>query len=172
MKGFAEIEFVISVFVFITTVSFVTSIVISNMPLFHGASISDTLKAKSWQYSEMLLLDEGAPANWQTLPFDEVNRIGLSTIERYVLDKDKIDMLAAMCSDPGYTSIKIMLGLDIRNDIIIEASYLDDSPVTGGSKTVCGPSTITQIRPRFQTVRFGVLNDADRTIIRVKVIII
>ena len=101
MKGMAEIEFILSVFVFITTVSFVTSIVISNMPLFHSTSTSDTLKAKSWQYSEMLLLDEGDPANWQTLPFDEVNRIGLSTGKRYVIDQDKITKLAAFCLNPG-----------------------------------------------------------------------
>lgn len=171
MKGMAEIEFIISVFVFITTVSFVTSIVISNMPLFHGASMSDTLKAKSWQYSEMILLDEGAPTNWQTLSFNDVNRIGLSTSKRYVLDKDKIDKLAAFCSS-SYASVKDKLGLDIKNDIIIEASYIDESPVTGGSKTICGPGAISQIRPRFQTVRFGILNDADKTIIRIKVIII
>ncbi|HIG96845.1 MAG TPA: hypothetical protein HA230_00675 [Candidatus Aenigmarchaeota archaeon] len=170
MKGVVEIEFIISIFVFITTVSFVTSIVISNMPLFHGASMSDTLKAKSWQYSEMLLFDEGAPTDWQ-LPDKDVKRIGLSNGKRYVLDKDKIDKLAALCSS-GYASVKDKLGLDFRNDIIIEVSYLDDSPVTGSSKTICGPSAVTQIRPRFQTVRLGILNDADKTIIHIKAIII
>lgn len=174
MKGLAEIEFIISVFVFITTVSFVTSIVISNMPLFHGASASSTLKAKSWQHSEMLVFDSGSPTDWQIQQFSDVKRIGLSAGTRYLLDKSKIDELAAMCADPlvGYASVKDRLGLDTRNDIIIEVSYLDESPVTGSSKIICGPSTITQIRPRFQTVRLGVLNDADKTILRIKVIII
>ncbi|MFA4819996.1 MAG: hypothetical protein WC613_03505 [Candidatus Aenigmatarchaeota archaeon] len=169
MKGVVEIEFVISVFVFITTVSFVTGIVISNLPVFHSASTSETLKSKSWQYSEMLLFDEGAPLDWQ-LPDKDIKRIGLSTGSRYFLDESKIIKLYDLCS-VGYAAVKDKLGVDTRNDIVIEVSYLDGSPVAS-SVTVCGPNVITQIRPSFQTVRLGVLNTADRPIVRIKVIII
>lgn len=170
MKGVVEIEFVISVFVFITTVSFVTGIVISNLSVFHSASTSEILKSKSWQYSEMFLFDEGAPLDWQVQQFNDIKRIGLSTGSRYFLDGSKIIKLYDLCS-VGYAAVKDKLGVDIRNDIVIEVSYLDGSPVAG-SVTVCGPNVITQIRPSFQTVRLGVLNIPDRPIVRIKVIII
>ena len=63
VKGIAELEFIISVFVFITTISFVTFLIINNIPILHGLSASESLKSKSYQYSELLLFDEGVPMN-------------------------------------------------------------------------------------------------------------
>jgi len=43
MKGIVEIEFIISVFVFITSVSFVTLVIVSNIPLLHNTASGENL---------------------------------------------------------------------------------------------------------------------------------
>lgn len=172
MKGLEEIEFIISVFVFITSLSFATILIVNNIPLFHGTAASETLKSKSWQHSEMLLFDEGYPMDWETRPLSEIKRVGFSTGRRYFLDTDKLTRLNALCMSQGYNTTKGLLGLDPRNDIIVEASYMDDSPVIGLSKTICKPSVVTQLRPQFQTVRIGLIDSPDRQMARIKVVII
>ena len=173
MKGVSEIEFIISVFVFITSVSFVTIIIINNIPLFHNKAFTDNLKAKSWQYSEILLFDEGYPKNWQAVQLADIKRIGFSS-GFYIIDRTKLSQLNVLCSDPsiGYSKIKNLLGLDAVNDIVIEASNLDDTPVIGASKIICGPPVTTQLRPQSQITRLAVLNSGDMPVIRLKIIIL
>ncbi|MBI4174560.1 MAG: hypothetical protein HY517_02855 [Candidatus Aenigmarchaeota archaeon] len=164
-KGFAEIEFIISVFVFITTISFVTFLIISNIPTLHGTAYTERLKTISYQYSELLVFDEGSPKNWQ-LDAVNANRIGFSSGSRYILQKSKIDALAALCSD--YQAARTKLALEQQYDITVEATYLDDSPVSSG--IVCRPSVTTQLRPQFQTTRLAILQDLK--IIKIKTSII
>lgn len=170
MRGFAEIEFIISVFVFITTISFVTFLIINNIPLFHTTAVSDQLKTRSYQYSELFLFDEGYPTNWYTDPRNS-KRIGLSIGRRYFIDKNKVDSLRSLCSSVGgYALVKQKIG-SIDFDIIVEASYLDETPVSGASKIICRPQVLTQIRPQFQTTRLGVLS-TDNSIIKIKTTVI
>ena len=172
MKGFQEIEFIISIFVFITTVSFVTLIIINNIPLFYNIALTENLKAKSYQFSEILLFDEGYPKNWNTMQLSDINRIGLSNGQNYFLDINKISKLSEYCSNPNnYEIVKTKMGVGQGRDIIIEASYLDGSPVAS-SLNLCAPPVATKIRQQFQTTRFGVLNTLGRSIVRVKFIMI
>ncbi len=166
MKGIAEVEFIISVFVFITTISFVTFLIINNIPLLHNAALTDRLKSRSYQYSELLLFDEGSPKNWHTEP-ENSSRIGFSSGNMYFLDDKKIRALADICQD--YQNAREKLALD-SFDIVIEASHLDDTPITGDSKAICKPAVTTQLRPQFQTTRIGVLTNM--TIVKIKVVTI
>ncbi len=168
MKGVTEVEFIISVFVFITTMSFVTLLIINSIPLFHTTALSDSLKARSYQYSELLLFDEGHPKDWNK---DTANRIGLSSGKRYFVSKTKVDELGALCALPnGYNTLKNKLQLSNELDIIIEVSYLDDMPVSGSSTIICKPPVTTYLRPQFRTARLGVLSD--NSIVHFKVIVI
>ena len=172
MKGFQEIEFVISVFVFITTVSFVTIIIINNIPLFYNIALTENLKSKSYQFSQMLLFDEGYPRNWDTMQLSDISRLGLSSGQKYFLDKNKIDSLSAFCSNPNnYEIVKSKIGIASERDFILESTYLDGSPV-GSTAQVCKPPVTTKIRQQFQITRFGVLNIADRPMISMKFTII
>ncbi|HLC76674.1 MAG TPA: hypothetical protein VJH04_00555 [archaeon] len=172
MKGFQEIEFVIAIFVFITTISFVTLIIINNIPLFYNIAQTESLKSKSYQHSQILLLDAGYPSNWNTLPLTSISRIGLSSGPEYFIDKNKINKLAEFCSTPNnYETVKIKLGIAAERDIIIESSYPDGTPV-GASLQICKPPITTQIRQQFQTTRFGVLDTPDREIVSIRFIII
>lgn len=170
MKGFQEIEFIISIFVFITTISFVTIIIINNIPLFYNIAISENTKSKSYQFSQILLFDEGYPKNWNSVDLSQTNRIGLSTGEKYILDINKINRLSQFCSLPNdYETVKSRIGVAVERDIVIEVSYVDGSPVTG-SIQVCKPPVTTRVRQQFQTTRFGILTTGE--IVRVKFILI
>ncbi len=172
MKGFQEIEFIISVFVFITTISFVTLVIINNVPLFYNIALTENIKAKSYQFSEILLFDEGYPKNWDTMQLSGINRIGLSTGQNYFLSPNKISKLSEFCSAPDdYETVKNRLGVAQERDIIIEASYIDGSPITG-SVQICAPPFITKIRQQFQTTRFGVLDNLEMPIVKIKFIMI
>ena len=169
VKGIAELEFIISVFVFITTISFVTFLIISNIPILHSLSASESLKSKSYQYSELLLFDEGAPMNWEDeSDTQNIKRIGLSGGRRYFVDVDKIAKLNSICSN--YQLARQKLGLE-NEDIVIEVSYLDDTPLNGLPKIICGPSVTTQVRQQFQTTRLGVMprQGGDTYVIQIKV---
>jgi hypothetical protein len=174
MKGVIEIEFIISVFVFITSISFVTIIIVGNIPTVHNAAISENIKSTAYQYSEMLLIDEGAPADWNTFPFSEAKRVGFSTGIRYLLDIGKITQLSDLCRDPdvGYNIAKNRLGVDFAHDIVIEVSALDGSPVAGGDVIICRPLSTSSLRQRFSVARLGVLNDASKSIVRLRVTIL
>ena len=166
MKGLAEIEFIVSVFVFLTTISFVTFIIINNIPILHNAALTERLKSRSYQYSELLFFDEGSPKDWQSVP-ENASRLGLSTGRRYFIDKNKVDALSVICLD--YQKVKEKLAIE-QNDIIIDVSYLDNTPVTGSSSVICKPVFTTQLRPQFQTTRLGILTDG--SVIKIKTIII
>ncbi len=150
-KGVIEIEFIISVFVFITTISFVTLIIVSNIPTLHNTAAGESVKSWAYQYSEMLLMDEGAPKNWDSLTFGEVKRIGFSDGERYMLNYAKLQKLRDACNDPevSYNVTKNRLGVDFAHDIVIEVSTLDGSPVIGSDIAICRPLSVSRMRQQF-----------------------
>ncbi len=166
MDGIAEVEFVISVFVFITTVTFTSALIVGNIPLFHDSSVFETIKSKSYQYSELLLFDEGYPKDWN---WGTVERIGLSSGKRYFVDESKMTELNTICNSPnGYNFTKSQLGLDYTREIKVEATYLDGSPVVGTSPIICEPN-VGGFRQQFHTVRYGVLDVIGTPVIKLTV---
>lgn len=105
MKGIVNIEFVLSVMVFLSTVSFVTFVIINNIPTMHHEAVSDHIKARAYEISHMLIFDTGNPANWDE---SNVRKIGLSSGKPYELSSEKITNLNDLCSNsPSW--IKTML---------------------------------------------------------------
>ncbi|MCX6818403.1 MAG: hypothetical protein NT129_00185 [Candidatus Aenigmarchaeota archaeon] len=95
MKGIVNIEFVLSVIVFITTITFVTMTIVNNIPFLHRESISEHVKSKAYQISDILLFDEGYPSNWNE---NTVARLGLSSGKSYELSTQKITDLNDSCA--------------------------------------------------------------------------
>ncbi len=170
MKGIVEVEFIISVFVFITTISFVAAMIVGNIPLFHDSAVAEGIKSKSHQYSELLLFDEGYPRDWNGEIIDDIYRFGFSTGKRYFIDINKLDKMNQICNSPGgYNATKNRLGMNYRNEIKIEATYMDNSPVIGTSSVICEHPGGSNIRHQFHTVRLAVLNSTITPMIRLKV---
>ena len=170
MKGIIEVEFIISVFVFITSVSFVTLIIVSNIPLLHNTANGENLKAISYQYSEMFAFDEGYPVNWSDGNFADAQRLGFSTGRRYFVDINKITKFSAYCTDPlvRYSAIKSRLGLTSM-DIVVEVIRLNGTAVVG-SGPLCGPTVSSRLRQQFTTTRLGMLATGEAVKIRTTII--
>lgn len=150
MKGIIDIEYLLAIAVFLTTISFVTIIIMSNVPLFHREAVSEDLRARAYQISELLLFDRGDPVNWDQV---NVNRIGLSTGTRYKLSSLNIVALKELCT-ANYQRVKNLLGQDYRTDVLIEVTDQDDNLLAR-----CMPASVTTVRPNFQITRFAALDN-------------
>ncbi len=164
MKGVIDIEFILAIVIFVSTISFVSFTIISNIPVFHNQANSEDLRSRAYQISEQLIFSSGEPQNWDAT---NAKTIGLSTGYAYILSNSKITSLAAMCSS-NYTYVKYMLGQDYRNDIIINITSL-----AGVSKLNC-PSTGRKVAPKpasseFEIVRFATLDDKSIVKIDIKI---
>ncbi len=154
MKGTLDIEFVISVLVFMTTIAIVSISIINNFPRLHEETFSQDLKAKSFQISELLMFDRGEPINWDTLPVTSVKRLGLSNGTKYDISPEKVSALQGYCTG-NYAGVKDLLGLDFRNDISIEIRDID----LGTAVLDCRPAAVSEIRAQATITRFVLMAD-------------
>jgi hypothetical protein len=150
-KGILDIEFILSVFVFVSTVSFVVIMaVISNIPLLQQLSVTEDLRSRNYQISEKILFTEGSPSNWDS---NTVTSIGLSTGQMYALDLNKINNLSILCTN-NYNRVKNLLGLDYENEMILNISYIDGSQILS-----CRPNFLSK-RIESRIDRIGVIDGA------------
>ncbi|MBI4171089.1 MAG: hypothetical protein HY514_05295 [Candidatus Aenigmarchaeota archaeon] len=150
MKGTLDIEFIISVLVFMTTITIVSISIINNFPKLHQEIFSQDLKAKSFQISELLMFDRGEPTNWDTLPVTSVKRLGLSNGTKYDISPEKVSALQGYCTAGNYAGVKDLLGLDFRNDVSIEVRDIDLGTVV----LDCRPAAVSEIRAQATITRF------------------
>jgi hypothetical protein len=150
VKGVIDIEFILSVVLFFGTITFVSFMIISNVPVFHNEAVNDDIRARAYEISQVLMFDEGYPKDWSAA---NVKTIGLSAGEHYILSEDKIASLNALCSS-NYTLAKNMLGQGFRNEIKIT---ITDS--NGAELLTCLPRSRVSGRPEFVISRFATLPD-------------
>lgn len=149
MKGALDIEFILSSFLFLTTIVFIALSVIRALPVLQEKSISENLQSVSFQVSEVLL-SPGHPSNWDD-PFfeiEDVGRIGLESTD-YVLDPNKVSKLYTFCT--GVDNYRKLRSKFHDNDVIIIVNgtleYLN-----------CVPPAVSLIRPQFVTTRHAIYN--------------
>ena len=150
MKGIIDIEYILAVAVFLTTISFVTLVIMSNVPLFHKEAVSEDLRSRAYEVSQLLLFDKGYPSGWNIA---DVERLGLSKGERYNISLSSVLLLENLCGT-DYIKTKALLGQDYRNDLTIEITDSDNNILVS-----CAPPVITSVRPKFQITRFAMLDD-------------
>lgn len=74
-KGITNIEFVLALFVFLSTISFISITVIGKVPSLQQTSLQDAMKLRAYSVSNILLFDN------------------LSSDEYYIVDRSKINSL-------------------------------------------------------------------------------
>lgn len=164
LKAQANIEFIISIVIFLIVVMFISFSIFSNYRVFHAESEKNIIKSKGFMISELLILDKGYPNNWNNL--NNVQRIGLA--ERpYVLNREKV-LAIDSCSPDNYTRIKNLLGLSHEYTLIINITKINLT--TGEEEPVawCGPASISFFTPLFWTKRVAVL---ENNIVKVSVVV-
>ena len=125
MKGIINIEFVVSLMVFLSTVSFVSIIIINNLPILRYEAISNDMKSRAYQLSNILFYN-------------------LSNEDSYVLDSGKIDALGDLCIN--YENFRNLFS----ENLIVDITSLD-----GTSLLSCKPPVETLIKPEFTIKRFS-----------------
>ncbi len=104
-RGMANLEFIISIIIFVAIIAFVAISAFSIVPRLRAESISDDMKSKLYQMSE-ILMSRGYPENWTS----DAVRFGLEEDE-HVLSYNKLLTLNAECGTPeGYNRVRDSLG--------------------------------------------------------------
>jgi hypothetical protein len=132
MKGIINIEFVIALLVFISTVSFVSMMVINSLPALRYEAISNDMKSRAYQLSNVLL------ANFSN--------------QDYVLDMNNInEMKNKYCSSPD----------DYENfrNLFSEYLTLEIEQLDGTELISCKPAIETRLKPEFTLKRFATVNN-------------
>ncbi|MFH0949231.1 MAG: hypothetical protein V1802_01975 [Candidatus Aenigmatarchaeota archaeon] len=118
MKGITNIEFIVSVFVFLSTITFITTFIIGKVPALHHDAMIDTAKLNSYTLSQILILDKGFPDSWDST---NVKTIGLA-IQPYNLSSAKILEIKELCTN--ITRMRELVG-----DVVINITYIDGGQV-------------------------------------------
>lgn len=150
MKGILDIEFVLSVFLFLGTISFVTVLIGRESVALQNSAITDNMKSESYQISQILMFDRGSPADWENGAKENIKRIGLSSGEDYSLDADKLNRIDELCGS-DYNFVNGML-----------TKFHVNMTIKGTNGEVlysCGPSFETAKRPKFVTERKALLSN-------------
>jgi|GEM_PF-1920130 len=155
MKAQVNLEFIISVGVFISTLTFVTASVTGIFPEFQNEVNKNILKSRAWQISE-ILFEKGYPENWKTL--DEVSMLGFSDDEYYILNKTKLTAIN-QCDSASYDKLRKLFSIGVRRDFIINITLLEKN---GEREYVyCGPKVISLAAPKLWVTRFALINESD-----------
>lgn len=164
MKGVINIEFFLSVAVFISTIFFLILNIANSIPQFHNEAFLSSIRATAFDVSQIVLLDEGSPKNWAVLPLIQmVNRFGLSTSEKYVLSEAKIIRLATFCAT-DYNSVRNIIVGDPNLIVIINITNIE----TNNNILYCSPTAASLVFPKSSVKRYAVL-DTNRNRISIQV---
>jgi hypothetical protein len=123
MKAAINIEFMVSVFIFLSVIISTVIIIERELVPLEEMTRSEDVKTKGYYISDMLIFDRGFPENWDST---NVGRIGLSAGENYLLSLDKIQQLDALCTE-DYARMRRILGQ--VNDIGIGIRYLNGESI-------------------------------------------
>lgn len=156
MRGVVNIEFIISVFIFLVTVAFILISTAGSLVPLHRDAAADVLRARAYQISEVVIFDGGDPADWDV---GRVNRIGLSAGEKYIVSSAKIERLQELCSRDYERFIEMLSGnAKTRIGINITGPF-------GSNLLECGAVN----SPQFSLKRFAVLESGEIVEIEISV---
>jgi hypothetical protein len=171
MKAVVDIEYIMAVFVFLASITFITLSISREFLAIREASFSETVKMESFTILELLLFDKGEPEDWHTAPLSNVKRLGLSSGRKFVLDETKLIKLDSDCdvSNPeyelNYAKIKELLGIEA--DIVLNIQSLDGSEVWD-----CSPAVESLLRPKFYSHGYGVIQGSNKIVSLVSALVI
>lgn len=138
-KGQMNIEYVITMTLFITLVVYISFRLLNYTPSYTQAIRSEYLRSEAYQLSELLVNDVGEPSSWNTTWHttpSAVKRLGLSEgTKTNLLSVDKITTMEEMCTS-AYGYVTGRLGID-TNDYQISLFFRDSS--SGSILLDCSP---------------------------------
>ncbi len=171
-KGVIDIEFIMAAFLFLGSLSFTMLAIGREFLSFREAAISENYNMEVKNILQLMMFDEGEPADWDAGEIADVKRLGLSSGEKFILDLEKINRLQSLCSrtnpdyEKNYNKVKSLLG--VKGDII-----LDINDVGGAPFLSCRPGVETLSSPKFSSEGYGVvIAGGNKNIVRLSVTVI
>jgi hypothetical protein len=174
MKALVTIEFILSLAIFLSAISFIALTINSRIPLFEQQSALDNLLSEGYQITDLIMFSEGEPRDWETDVPNSV-RVGLSSGEDYTISTSKLDALDAFCNDPdpSVRAANLIRFYDMFSEskIISMRVYSIDESNPGNTRWIC-EGAIPAGASKFKAERYAMLNNADREIVNVEFLII
>lgn len=128
-KGQLSADFYIALVVFLGFLAYITFQLFQIVPAGSESVKDELIRIEAYQLSELLVNDGGHPLDWETKPFSDIKRIGLSDTLKNVtnfLSNPKITRFKTICNN-NFNDIKTLL--DIKN----EASFTIIEHKPGGN---------------------------------------
>jgi hypothetical protein len=144
-KGQINVEYIISITIFITIALYFAVQVMQRTPAYIRASRNEYLQSEVYQISELIINNAGEPSNWETLwqaSPQSVLRFGLSSGQKVnLLSTGKIQMLGTACSSAPnyYDNVRSRLGIDPQD---YQISLFIKDAVNGATLLDCMPTSI------------------------------
>jgi len=165
-KAQMNLEFVISLVVFITTLMFVTTSVGDLFPSFQSRVNKNVLRSKAWQISE-IIFEKGYPEDWDTL--GEVSMIGFSADKYYVLNRTKL-IAINQCDSASYNKLRELFSIGIQRDFIINVTLVEESGEEG--YVYCGPKVVSLVAPKLWITRLALVEEGGKLkIAKIRVVV-
>ena len=164
MKGVVNVEFILAVFVFLGTLSFITLTIGRDAIFLRESSFYGNLKTNSIHVSNILIFDKGFPEDWETGPITSIKRLGLSAGEKQSLSKQKIDRLHELCrkiKPDGTPNPDYKTNYEKIKDILSQKGEINLTIKTAGTILDCSPAVETLLRPKFLVNRIITINGAE-----------
>ncbi len=164
-RGIVNIEFILSVVVFLGTLSFITITIGREAISLRENSLYGQLKESAVQISDVLVFDKGSPEDWETkISLSEAQKIGFSTGERYVLSKQKLLKLNEFCrkeDQSGAVNPDYKQNYEKIKDILGQKREINITIATGdGLLLDCSPAVVSLLRSKFSVNRIVTVTDA------------
>lgn len=155
-KGMMNIEFMVSVLVFLLTIGFILINIAGNLIPLHRDAELDAIRSRAYQLSQIIVFDEGDPKNWEVL--GNATRVGLSTGDKYVMSSAKISSFNATCNSNYDNLLEMYFG---NTKLLFSINITDSS---GKNLLDCGKLT----SPQVSLKRFAVL-DTTKDMLKIEI---
>lgn len=160
-KGQINVEYIISITLFIGLVSYVGYQLMQQSPVYLNAVRLEYIQSEGYQISELLINDVGYPSNWEDIWSSSpsgVKRFGLSEgTKQNLISVDKTTLLNTICRS-NYQGVMNRLGVDTSN---YQVSLVVKNDVSGGILLDCRPSQIVSRRDVANFRRVVALSDGN-----------
>jgi len=164
-KGQVNIYFLVSIALFISLSVYLVYLLISFYPAKGETIRINSLYAKSYTISELMLKDTGFPENWNE---NNIERIGLAS-EPYIINTTKLDHLRNMCNPLNQSSRNRLYNASgLANEfLIVTINYLN-----GTSILQCAPSGEAELNAEYirtRTAQVSRIATLNKSIVQVSI---
>jgi len=122
-KGQIKIDFIFALIFFTVMIFYIVIQVNNALTSSLTDSKLDTVKSETGSILDILVSTQGVPPNWETLPEEQITRIGLAS-SPYKISTSKLNSLKANCNLMGkFGSINYRFSITSESAILLSCGF-------------------------------------------------